>query len=48
MDFNEFVSLIFIALLYSYGFGVVFRGLLSWIYYTKDADDALKINFKNE
>jgi hypothetical protein len=48
MDFNDFISLIFIAFLYAYAFGVVLRGLLSLLYYTKDPDDFLRINFKNE
>lgn len=48
MDFNEFISLIFVAFLYAYAFGTVLRGLLSLLYYTKDPDDFLRINFKNE
>jgi len=48
MDFTEFLGLIFFTMLYCYAFGVVLRGLLSWIYYTKDVDDALKVNFKND
>jgi hypothetical protein len=48
MDFNGFISLIFVSFLYAYAFGVVFRGIVNLLYYTKDPGDGLRINFKND
>lgn len=48
MDFEYFIGLTFYVYLACFVYNLVFRGLLSLFSYSKDLDDALKINFKNE
>lgn len=48
MNFNDFMSLIFIGLLMSYLFIVAFDGFFKMFDYSTNEDSRLKIDFKND